>query len=150
MQLTQFTDYALRTLIYLAQHQDRRCTAKEISSFFNISHNHMIKVVHHLSKCNFIVSIKGKNGGLLLQEDVKSLDLATIIKALEPNFNIAECFNSLKNNCIITPQCKLKNVLNKALSSFMRELANYTLSDILINRDLSTGFMDKVKKDSSL
>ncbi|WP_119343183.1 RrF2 family transcriptional regulator [Facilibium subflavum] len=131
MQLTTFTDYSLRVLIYLGLHNTRLCTSKEIATFHHISLNHIVKVVHNLSKYGFIESIKGKNGGIKLALAPDKINLGQTIRQLEPNFYIAECFNQEKSSCALLPACKLKGMLGQALSAFFNELDQYTLADVL-------------------
>jgi Rrf2 family nitric oxide-sensitive transcriptional repressor len=133
MQLTLFTDYSMRALMYLAAHTDRVCTIKDISEIFGISHNHMIKVVHKLSRLGYIKSRKGKNGGLRLAKHPREINLRQLIIELEATFHLVECFNIEKNACHIISSCKLKNILHEALSSFFCTLEKYTLNDAMIN-----------------
>ncbi len=134
MQLTSFTDYSLRTLMYLAIHQERRCTVQEISGYFEISHNHMVKAVHNLAKLGYIESFKGKGGGIRLAKAPETINLGVIIKELEPDFFIAECFDCSTNYCKIAPICQLKTVLFQAYSQFIQELDKHTLASITSNR----------------
>ena len=67
MQITSYTDYALRVLIYLASSPDRQATITEISDFYNISRNHLVKVVHQLGSKGFVKTTRGKGGGFSLQ-----------------------------------------------------------------------------------
>ena len=131
MQLTTFTDHALRTLIYLGTHHERLCTAKEIAGFYHISLNHMGKAVHRLSQLEIIHSQKGKGGGIQLNKSPRQINLGAIVKQLENNFYLAECFNPEANHCILSPNCRLKSILGNALSDFFNHLSQYTLADIL-------------------
>ena len=130
MQLTQFTDYSLRVLIYLGKKQNQ-ATVHEISTFFNVSRNHLVKVVHNLSQKGMIESYKGKAGGIRLPEKTLKLKLGEIVEVLEPNFELVECFNAETNTCPIIGICGLEKILIKAHRSFMGELNEYTLGDLI-------------------
>ncbi len=91
MQLTLHTDYALRVLIYLAMHPNQRVTITELSTFFNISRNHLVKVVHNLGLKGFIQSVRGKNGGLYLSRSADQIRVGEVVRQMEANFHIVEC-----------------------------------------------------------
>ena len=133
MRLTRFSDYSLRVLIYLAVREERSSIA-EVSRSFNVSENHLMKVVHRLSTLGYIQSTRGKKGGIQLGMEPKKINLGKIIVELEPDFDIAECFNEASDHCSISPVCRLKNVLDKAKSAFLRTLGNYSLADVVQNR----------------
>ncbi len=143
MKLTNFTDYSLRTLMYLAASQKEICTAKEISQCFDISWNHMVKVVHNLSKHGYINSKKGKGGGISLAKNAQEIVIGNVIRNTEASFDIVECFNKKENKCIISPACELKNILSKAYQVFLGELDKYTLFDITKNGDLLREILNK-------
>jgi len=131
MQLTLYTDYSLRVLLYLGQNPHERATIAQISEHFNISRNHLVKVVHNLGKLELIHTIRGKNGGILLAQEPKDINLGTIIQRFEPHMDLLECFNDQSNTCPITMACGLKHILFKAKRSFMDILHEYTLADLL-------------------
>jgi Rrf2 family transcriptional regulator, nitric oxide-sensitive transcriptional repressor len=131
MKLTNFTDYSLRTLMHLCSCKNNFSTAKEISEFFNISQNHMVKVVHSLSKNGYIISKKGNGGGISLAKNAHEIVIGDVIRDVEINFDIVECFKSQKNQCIISPTCSLKGVLFNAKQAFMNEVNKYTLADLV-------------------
>ncbi|KTD31614.1 transcriptional regulator [Legionella moravica] len=133
MQLTQFTDYSLRALIYIALKKDI-CTIKDITEAYSISGNHMIKIIHNLSKMGLIKTIRGKNGGIILAANPQEINLGSLIVNLESNFDLVPCFNKDKANCCIAPVCKLKNILYEARNAFMSVLNQYTLADIVYNK----------------
>jgi Rrf2 family nitric oxide-sensitive transcriptional repressor len=133
MKLTQFTDYSLRVLMYLASNPDRLSTAKEISSAFNISYHHIVKVVHALSKHGYIGSRKGKGGGILLARPAQEINLGDLVCTLEPDLDIVECFGA-NNACSITSVCKLKHVFLDARKAFMAELGKHSLANVTSNK----------------
>lgn len=129
MQLTQFTDYGLRSLMYLAAEPGRLCSVREISEHYGISRNHLVKVVHRLSQLGYVVSSKGKGGGIRLAEHAGDLKLGDLVEALEPNMNLAECFDAETNTCRITSVCRLKHSLFEARKAFLESLNSHTLKD---------------------
>lgn len=132
MQLTQFTDYSLRSLIYIAVRKDT-CKIADISEAYGISQHHLTKIIHHLSKLGMIKTTRGKNGGITLVESASRLTLKKIILQLEPHFDLVPCFNVKKQNCCIAPACKLKHILHDAQKAFFAVLEKFTLADILEN-----------------
>ncbi len=132
MQLTQFTDYSLRALIYIALRKES-CTIKDITEAYGISNNHMIKIIHNLAKLGLIKTIRGKNGGILMAAQPETINLGELIVQLEPHFDLVPCFNKEKANCCIAPVCKLKGILHEAQSAFIKVLGRYTLANVLHN-----------------
>ncbi|MDD0851636.1 Rrf2 family transcriptional regulator [Halobacteriovorax sp. GB3] len=134
MRLASFTDYSLRVLIYLAIKGQERSTVSEIADKYKISRNHLVKVVHNLSNMGVITSFKGKGGGIVLSKEPVSLKIGKLIKELESDSNLVECFGN-SSNCAINPSCKLKAALKVAENKFYEALDGYTLEDILVNKD---------------
>lgn len=138
MRLSNFTDYSLRVLIYLALKGQERSTVSEIAEKYSISRNHLVKVVHNLSLLGAIKSFKGKGGGIILQKNPENIIIGKLVKELESESHLVECFGP-DGKCIINPTCKLKGALRKAEMNFYKTLEEYTLADIVSNRkQLST------------
>ncbi|MDX8404546.1 MAG: Rrf2 family transcriptional regulator [Mariprofundus sp.] len=135
MQLTQYTDYSLRVLIYLGLYPDRRCTISEISNAYDINRNHLVKVVHNLSLDGWITTTRGKNGGMVLAFKPEYINIGAVIQGTEPHMNLLECFDTECNTCSISSVCILKHGLYKARKAFMDVLSSYTLADVLIQPD---------------
>jgi Rrf2 family nitric oxide-sensitive transcriptional repressor len=133
MQLTQFTDYSLRALIYIAL-KKTTCTIKDITSAYAISTHHMNKIIHNLAKLDIIKTVRGKNGGMTMAINPADISLGALISKLESHFYLVPCFNREKANCCIAPVCKLKHVLHEAQEAFMCVLDKYTLADVLHNK----------------
>lgn len=132
MQLTTFTDYGLRTLMYLASHSASQSSVKEIAEHYDISRNHLVKVVHRLSQLGYIETSKGKGGGIKIAEGATELRLGDLITALEPHMNVVECFDAKTNTCRITESCQLKHYLFEGTQSFIDSMNKYTLADTLL------------------
>jgi Rrf2 family nitric oxide-sensitive transcriptional repressor len=128
MQLTQYTDYSLRVMTYLAQ-ATSQSTISEIADYFDISRNHLVKVVHNLAKHGFIRSTRGKGGGIQLARPAEVMNLGDIVRITEPHFDLVECFNPSEDCCIVTKQCGLKAPLYEAQRAFMAVLDRTTLAD---------------------
>lgn len=136
MQLTQFTDYSLRTLMYLAEHSDRLCNIGEIAEWHEISKPHLVKVVHNLVKLGYIKSIQGKGGGISLNTPPSEINIGRIVRDTEPNFHMVECFDTENNTCKITNSCNLRHVLHDATQSFLKILDQHTLKSMCANAKL--------------
>lgn len=136
MQLTIFTDYGLRTLMFLAAHRERLCNVREIADHYGISYNHLVKVVHRLAQLGYIESIKGKGGGIRLMQGAEQNRLGDLVQALEPNMHIVECFNADTNTCRVTGACTLKHFLFDAKRAFLETLNSRTLADTVTNKNL--------------
>jgi len=130
MHITRYTDYSLRVLIYLAAEGDRLATIQEIADSYDISKNHLMKVVHQLNKKGYIETIRGKKGGMRLHMAPEDINIGILIRETEQDLNIVECFSS-KNACKITPVCGLKGMFNEALKAFLEVLDKYTLADVV-------------------
>ena len=133
MRLTNFCDYSLRVLIFLGMKNDLSSIA-EISEAYGLSKNHIVKVVHNLSKLGYIHSFQGRKGGIELAVRPEEINLGRIIKQIEPDFDLVECFNDVKNVCNISPACRLKGFLLQAKKAFLDSLGKYSLADIIKNR----------------
>ncbi|WP_310618526.1 Rrf2 family transcriptional regulator [Flexibacterium corallicola] len=136
MQLTKFTDYGLRTLMYLAANPERLSSVKEIAEHFDISRNHLVKVVHRLSTLGYIASTKGKGGGIKLQKDPEMIRLGDVIEQLEPDMNVVECFDPTTNTCNIIGTCQLKHFLSDASRQFLVNMNRHSLADTIRCKEL--------------
>ena len=135
MQLKLYTDYSLRVLIYLAaKPEDNVATITDIAQAFGISRNHLVKVVHNLSLLGYIITTRGKGGGLRLARAAEKINLGEVIRQTEGTFDIVECFNIASNSCPISPMCKLKGLMNEAYRNFIGVFNIYTLADISKNK----------------
>lgn len=132
MRLTNFSDYALRILMYAAAKGDRLITIEETAELYGISRGHLMKVANQLTRTGYLKAVRGRSGGLTLAKPAKEIRLGDVLRATEPDFALVECFTA-NNRCLITPRCRLRGVLNEALSAFTRTLDGYTLADLILS-----------------
>ncbi|MDA7949694.1 MAG: Rrf2 family transcriptional regulator [Hyphomicrobiaceae bacterium] len=131
MRLTTHTDYALRTLMFLAAHDERLVTISEIAGRYTISRNHLMKVVHTLGRLGIIETVRGRSGGLRLARPASDIGVGAVVRALEDGTQMVECFRADGGACLITGACRLKGALSVALGSFYDTLDTYTLADLV-------------------
>ncbi|MBM7662386.1 Rrf2 family nitric oxide-sensitive transcriptional repressor [Bacillus mesophilus] len=136
MRLTSYTDYSIRVLIYLATlSEDRLVNIKEIAEVYQISKNHLTKVIYDLGKLGYIETVRGRNGGVKLALEPHEINIGEVIQKTEDDFYMAACFDPTNKGCIISSACKLKGILNKAVSSYLSVLEQYSLADIIENKE---------------
>ncbi|MBL4598574.1 MAG: Rrf2 family transcriptional regulator [Rhizobiaceae bacterium] len=131
MRLNLQSDYALRLLMQLAVNTDSLLTIAEIAECYGISRNHLMKVANALGREGFIVTVRGRSGGLRLAHDASSIIIGSVVRKTEGDFALVECLQEGKNNCLITPVCRLKGVLGEATEAFMAVLDKYTIADLV-------------------
>ena len=129
MYLTQHTDYGLRVLIYTAINDDTLVNISTIADTYGISKSHLMKVVTALVKGGFLSSVRGKGGGLKLAMAAEDINIGAVVRHLEP-MQLVECMGD-RNDCLITPSCRLSGILGGVVKSFFNYLDGFTLADLL-------------------
>jgi len=133
MRLTAFSDYTLRTLIYLGLRPEKLVTIADIASAYDISVNHLMKVVHQLAQTGDIVTVRGQHGGLRLARAPETINLGKVIRRTEPDFQMVTCFGEAQR-CTIQDCCVLQPAIGAALQAFLDVLDRYTLADLIAPR----------------
>ena len=129
MQLTLFTDYALRTLVFLALQPDQQLsTITEVADRFSISRNHVVKIVHQLGMKGYIDTIRGKHGGIRLARASAEINLGDLIADMENMSCLMDC---QREGCRLSPGCRFQSIMRKAMRAFMAVLAEFTLADLV-------------------
>ena len=132
MQMTQFSDYAVRTLMYCALKPGQVCRVRDVAGAYGISEHHLMKVVQTLGQLGLIETLRGRGGGIRLARDPHDIVIGEVLRVTETNLNLVECFDGGTNTCPISPACRFKRALARALEAFFLVLDGYTLADFLI------------------
>ncbi|MEN9359944.1 MAG: hypothetical protein RL095_1479 [Verrucomicrobiota bacterium] len=139
MQISMMTDFALRTLIFVAAHPERLVLTSEISDSFGISRSHLTKVVNRLGRLGYLHLKRGRyGGGMALAREAKLIRISDVVRDFEPSFTLVECMNASENTCKIAGNCGLQRIIGRALRTFIQHLELYTLADAMEGIDAAT------------
>jgi Rrf2 family nitric oxide-sensitive transcriptional repressor len=134
VQLTRYTDYSLRVLMYLALAPERLVTIEEIARRYGISRAHLMKVAHELGLRGLVAPVRGRRGGLRLARPPEEIRVGDVVRGAEENLALVECFAPESSECAIEPACGLRVALHEALGAFLAVLDGYTLADLVARR----------------
>lgn len=146
MQFTVFSDYSLRVLIHAALRAPARVTIDEVAGAFGISRNHLVKVVHGLSKSGHLATRRGIGGGFTLAVPAEQIMLGRVVRLTEAEETVISCKDRNNRLCRIFPACRLRGVLDEAAAAFFAVLDGYSLKDLM----QQTSEMNKLLKISTL
>jgi Rrf2 family nitric oxide-sensitive transcriptional repressor len=128
MRLTRFTDYGLRTLIYLAVRPDSLGSIAGIAAAYRISEHHLVKVVHALGRAGLIETQRGRRGGIRLARPAAAIGLGEVVRATEPELALVECQGGTP--CAIDGVCGLHGLMDEAMAAMLAVLDRHTLADV--------------------
>lgn len=128
MQLNKFSDYALRVLMYVSKAREIPYTIDELAEKLHVSRNHLVKIVHFMAKQHWLMTSRGKGGGIQLNPQTLDAKLGHVLRILEGNTQIVECHNP---PCVLRSHCQLKVILDQSVEQFYQHLDQYTLAQIV-------------------
>lgn len=141
MRLTYHTDYALRVLVYLAVNTGKPTRVSDVADSYGISRNHLLKVTHSLGRLGYMTTLRGRSGGIALARQPEEINLGDVVRNMEDEFTLVECMRLDGGECVISPACRLKGVVRKALEAFLSVFDDYSLADLARNRDSLAGLL---------
>jgi Rrf2 family nitric oxide-sensitive transcriptional repressor len=133
MRLTLWTDYALRTLIYIGVKGERLSTIAEIADSFDISKPHLMKVVNKLGQQGYVETVRGKGGGIRLARKPGQIRVGAVVRDTEEELAVLGCLAE-PGFCRIQGCCVLRRALREATQAFLHTLDGYTLAELLAPR----------------
>jgi Rrf2 family nitric oxide-sensitive transcriptional repressor len=132
MKLSLYTDNTLKVLLYVASHKEHRCTRLEIADYFNLSVEHLRKVIHQLNLWGYLETYSGRKGGIELAKPASKINLGEVISKTEKQITMFDC---KRQSCRLLPSCSLNHLLYKAQECFFDELKKHSLEDLLDNKE---------------
>ncbi len=130
MQLSKFTDYALRTLMHLAVTEGHMLTTRQIADIHGAKYNHLAKVTQWLVREGYVASLRGRTGGLRLAKPTDAINIGRLVRNLESQSDLVECLRPDGGNCVLAPACGLTSALRDAQDAFFASLDRLTLADL--------------------
>jgi len=130
MKLTFYSDYSLRLLMYVSVKRNGLVTIQEVADVYGVSKNHLMKVAFELGRKGFLETVRGRGGGLRLARPPEKIGVGEVVRAMEEDFTMVECFDPKANQCVITGPCRLRGALSRALKAYFAVLDEYTLADL--------------------
>ncbi|MDP1631805.1 MAG: Rrf2 family transcriptional regulator [Caulobacter sp.] len=132
MRLTLQTDYALRSLVFLATAGEAGSTAQVISDRFRISKSHLVKVLQRLRALGYLETTRGRGGGVKLACAPETIVIGAVVRQTEDDLALVECFNKQDNSCPIIGVCGLERKLGEAFAAFLAVLDGCTVADLAL------------------
>jgi len=130
IRLTAYTNYSLRTLMYCALHPGTIVRMEDIASAFGISKAHLLKSARQLGKLGYLKTTRGRTGGVQLGMAPERINIGAVVRALEGDSEVVECFNPSTNTCPLIGECQLTGIFHRGLEAFLAELDKVTLADV--------------------
>lgn len=131
MQLSKFSDYALRVMVHLAASPDRLLSTRDIAEIHDAKYHHMAKVTGWLVAQGYAESLRGRGGGLRLSREPEKISLGKLLRELESDKPMVECHGADGGSCRLAPACGLSIALQNAQEAFYRELDNQSLASVV-------------------
>ena len=120
--------------MFAAIRPDRTFSIGDVASQYGLSKHHVAKVINRLVQTGYLQARRGRRGGVWLGCDPKDIQIGSLVRLTESSSPLVECFSDKSNLCRLTPACRLKSALAKALDAFYACLDQHTLADLVDNR----------------
>ncbi len=134
MKLTNYSNYALRSLQLAALHAPNLVRVDDVVNVHKLARPHIVKIVHELGQAGYLETVRGRNGGFRLAKDANDIVVGDVLRITEGPFDVVECFNKNTNTCPLIGICKLSNAMQKATMAFLSVLDDLTIGDIASNK----------------
>ena len=132
MQLNRFTDLGIRVLMYLGSIEGSSVTIARLAEDLQVSKNHLVKVVHFMAQQQWLLTSRGKSGGIALAKRPEDYAIGNVVRVLEQNsVNGERLINCQQPPCVLLPACGLPFILQQALEQFYQFLNQYNLADVV-------------------
>ena len=131
MQITKFSEFALRILIHLAVSGEQRRTAGEIAAVQGLSSNHLAKISQWLAAEGYIETTRGRGGGMTLARPASQISIGGLLRRSEQDLPLVECQRADGGHCVLSAACGLLPFLTGAKEAFFSHLDDCSLEDVV-------------------
>lgn len=142
MRMTQFSNFAIRVLMYAAlKGDDGPSAVPEMARAYGASYDHLKKVASELCRLGYLETVRGRAGGFRLKKQPDEIGIGEVIRQTEGEVILVECFDPTTNTCPLPGACQLQIALQEALAAFFAALDRYTLADLIRRPDQLSGLL---------
>lgn len=136
MRLLASTDFALRILMLLGRQEPGQNLSVETMAGLlgGLSRNHLHKIVQDLAGLGVLRTVRGAGGGVSLAKPLADVRLGWLVRSLESDQPLVECFREGGGCCVIDAGCRLRGMLRAAREAFYQSLDQHTLADCAAGR----------------
>lgn len=120
--------------MYCASNPEKLSRVSDIAKFYSLPEPFLLKILQSLTKSGYVKSVRGRNGGIRLAKPAKYIGLGEVVRRVEDNFELAECFQDGEAECPLVTSCGLSSSLKRALDAFFSVLDEYTIHDLANNQ----------------
>jgi Rrf2 family nitric oxide-sensitive transcriptional repressor len=135
VRLTQFSNFAIRVLMYAGLDGSRPCAVPEMARAYGVSYDHLKKAAGEMCRLGYLEAVRGRSGGVRLARRPEDIRIGEVIRHTEGRVVLVECFDPATATCPLPPACRLKVALEEALDAFFAVLDGYTLADLIARPD---------------
>ena len=128
MQLSGFTDLALRIVMRLAVLDDEATTTRTVSEQLQVKYTHAAKAVAALQRLGVVETRRGRAGGLSLRDDARTHSVGRLVRVLEGPDEVVQCEGQVP--CPLRGGCRLRSALRDAQEAFFAALDPLTIGDL--------------------
>lgn len=114
--------------MYIAQPKEMPYTIAELANELQVSENHAMKIVHFMAKQDWLITARGRGGGIRMNPLTLKIPLGQIVRILQQDSQVVECNTP---PCVLRKNCGLKGILDDAVEQFYASLDQYTLSEVV-------------------
>jgi Rrf2 family nitric oxide-sensitive transcriptional repressor len=131
MRLTQFSNFAVRILMYAGLKGNGPSSIPEVAKAYGISHDHLKKAAAELCHLSVLEAVRGRSGGVRLTRHPDTISIGTVVRATEGSSSLVECFDPETNTCPLISHCRFRLALQEAQKAFFAVLDRHTLGDLI-------------------
>lgn len=127
IKISEAAAIALHAMIYIGEHKSNPVALKDIAKKFDISANHLSKVLQRLVKAGYLESVKGPKGGFSVTAKKKNASFLEIYELIEGKISVNHClFAGHSKTC---KSCIMGNVIKELNEEFTDYLKNTTITN---------------------
>jgi len=128
VQLSGFTDLALRIVMRLAVLDEEASTTRTVSEQLHVKYTHAAKAVAALQRLDVVETRRGRSGGLRLRDEARTMSVGHLVRSLEGPGEVVQCEGPVP--CPLRGGCRLRTALRDAQEAFFAALDPLTIADL--------------------